>query len=169
MKTALAFFVLVIAASLMAGVLLGSTNALALTDSVSTNNSPLRSQAEAEAFVDWMCQASTFPVAIAAYPSNATFDKSPTGTGHLTYNANLVWRSCERGDTRAMAITGYPTTADNGLATCPVAGWYHDGDNNTHDCVKYTGSDLGRMQGYAELICPWGSGETWHSPGSLRR
>lgn len=115
----------------------------------------LKNRAEAVSYVDRQCAATNFLVAVAAYPYDVSFN--PTN-GSMSYSTDLYWKSCGRGNTRSLAITGYP--ADNswgGQATCQVAGTYHMGPGvPTYDCIKYTWGDAGHFGGYARLGC--GSG-----------
>lgn len=112
----------------------------------------IRNAGDAQNFLNTYCSQTWQPVMVAAYPSNVKFN---TSTGGMTYDSNVLWRSCS-GGTRAFAVTGYPQAAPGSIATCPYAGTYGV-ESGTYDCVKYTGSDLGDMQGYAALGCAAGS------------
>lgn len=82
-----------------------------------------------------------------AWPSDISFNAS---TGHVDYTMNLTWRLCNSwADTRAYAVTGYPT---NGLNVCPMAGDYYM-PNWTYDCVKYVGPSERPFRDGNELNC----------------
>lgn len=107
----------------------------------------------AKNYVNNLCNDGGYPgtIALAMYPSDVSFNDA---TGSMTYNAQLVWRSCPgkgQDGSRAFAVTGYPSSTSGQPATCPDAGIY--AVPHTYDCVKYTNSDLGHLKGYATLNC----------------
>ncbi len=115
----------------------------------------MRNYSQTVAFLNAYCSRVGTGVMVAGYPTNTNFNDT---TGHLTYTANVVWRSCGPvNDTRAFAITGYPASEPGSLATCPNAGQYAY-EIGTYDCIKYTGSDAGHLNGYATLNCNAGTG-----------
>lgn len=115
------------------------------------NTGAIKNGTDAVNYLNSQCGAG-YLTAVAAFPSGFNFDKN---TGTLTYTSNLYWRACGNGNTRAMAITGYPS--NGGLATCPLAGWYKWDSGETYDCIKYTVGDAGHFGGYAGLGCNWGT------------
>lgn len=131
-------------------------NASAAVVDADTSKSEIQDYSGAVSYVNNLCGWRVFHNVVAAYPTNAKFD---TDTGILTYDINLVWRSCGIGDTRAFAVTGYSTEGISGLETCPVAGWYHNVSDPTHDCIKYDRSDDGILTGQSKLSCDWRSPE----------
>lgn len=91
------------------------------------------------------------PVDFKAGVSSANFN---TGTGQLSYNVDLSWRTCS-GSTRAYAI--YSTNGAGGV--CPNSGTYAaDAGSYAYDCLKYIGNPAYQGPGNG-LSCPaWGGG-----------
>lgn len=86
-----------------------------------------RSYNDAVNRVNWMC-SNGYPAGHAGYISSSSFD---TKTGHITWNVTVLNKKCPGTSyIGAYAVTGY-----DGL--CPVSGWYHNGLEDTHDCIKF--------------------------------
>lgn len=126
------------------------------------------SQAKAENLINQMC-AGDAAVGYAWYVSRAELKDN----GTIDYDVKLLYRRCsDSKSTRMYAITGYNQiiagSQSQSAYACPVAGWYHNGTEPTHDCVKYQSAwDLagvnicGRRDGYPINSCGYGgrSGE----------
>lgn len=126
-------------------------DAAGLSYTVTVNG--LKNQTDNNNYLHSQCVNTNLLTSVAAFPSNIVFNEN---TGGINYTSNLSWKQCGRGNTRSVAITGYPNEANGGLATCPNAGWYRGGDLATYDCIKYTMSDGGHMTGYSRLGCSAG-------------
>ena len=87
------------------------------------------SRSDAIRHVDDMCNQG-YPVGHGGYVHNVWLNDD---TGVLTWSVTTLNRRCNSDDSSSTinyAVTGY-----DGI--CPVAGWYHNGSQDTHDCIKY--------------------------------
>jgi len=155
-------------AVVLSSVLIPTPNVSAAVDDAYGGNG-IRNVTDARNYLNSYCANNDTPVAVAAYPTDVNFNDT---TGAMTYTANVVWRSCGKvDDTRAFAVTGYPSNAYGGIATCPDAGTYGNPESATYwptyDCVKYTGSDSGHLNGYATLGCYEGRGSGYGCTSGL--
>lgn len=123
----------------------------------------IEDEAQARARVNNICANGAYyagdleypPSTFAAYPTNINFN---TNTGAITYDINIVWRSCQSAPeypiSYAFAVTGYPS---GGLAICPDVGTYGT-ESGTYDCLKYVGSTYPNDQ-YSQLTCAAGKND----------
>lgn len=116
---------------------------------------PTYTEAQAKSRVDTAC-AEGNPIGFGIFITNQSFNDS---TGTITYDTNVVWKGCDKGDERALAITGYANT--NGTALCPMVGWY--GGSDTYDCVKYISSPEYSNEG--GLVCSKGRNDACWASG----
>ena len=116
----------------------------------------IENRTQARARVDNICTNGAYygsdleypPSAFGAYPTNINFNAN---TGAITYDINIVWRSCRSAPeypiSYAFAVTGYPA---GGLAICPNVGTYGT-ERGTYDCVKYVDSNYPNGQHAQQL------------------
>lgn len=104
-----------------------------------------RNESDARSHVDMMCN-SGYPVGHGGYVHDIWLDEE---TGKLTWSVTTISRRCDSTD--ATATTLYAVTGYDGI--CPTAGWYHNGSQDTHDCIKY--QDPATMTGVSKCGGPY--------------
>lgn len=115
------------------------------------------SQSDAKRHVDEMCN-SGYPVGHGGYVHGVRLNDD---TGVLTWSVTTISRRCDSTD--ATATTLYAVTGYDGI--CPVAGWYHSGSADTHDCIKYQNPasmvGVSKCGGYPINTCVGNGGRGW--------
>ena len=104
-----------------------------------------RNESDAKSHVDMMCN-SGYPVGHGGYVHDIRLNED---TGVLTWSVTTISRRCDSTD--ATATTAYAVTGYDGI--CPTAGWYHNGSQDTHDCIKY--QDPATMTGVSKCGGPY--------------
>ena len=114
---------------------------------------------DAKAHVDEMCKQG-YPVGHGGYVYNIKFNDD---TGVITWSIGTIHKRCNNNAssvTQDYAVTGY-----DGI--CPVAGWYHAGSADTHDCIKYQNPNMlvgvAKCPGQSQPIntCSGNGGRGW--------